>query len=327
MKYVGSNTNANLNNMNKKADTENIMFGVNVHDKEAVKLKMKQIRRRKFFLTLLSGIIIGILGVIIYDFYNVVFKEGIPVIAVQENIENGIKYKGISYELIECNDGKRYLNEMNKTCVVEEKEEVVTFDTIFYNALVTYLKSAGIVNDNFKDLKINEYVLDEELNDYEGSDYYVDLTYECNDGSVNCFKVLKERTKQNNVKLYVSLDKLNIVKEVTTFKTTGKKYTELKEAYANSVKEYMISKNMYDDNNVRYFNLELLNNRGRYMYDGVMYEDAYEVKLSYMCKDNGNTCITKIDDGNNTNLSFSVIMLLNSEDKVGLLESVKVFYK
>ena len=34
MKYVGSNTNANLNNMNQNADTENIMFGVNVHDKE-----------------------------------------------------------------------------------------------------------------------------------------------------------------------------------------------------------------------------------------------------------------------------------------------------
>ena len=327
MKYVGSNTNANLNNMNQNADTENIMFGVNVHDKEAVKQKMKQIRRRKFFLTLLSLVIIGALGYVIYDFYNVVAKEGTPVFALKENIENGVKYKGISYELIKCNDGKRYLNEMNKTCVVEEKEEVVTFDTIFYNALVTYLKGASIVNDNFKDLKINEYVVDEELNDYEGSDYYVDLTYECNDGSINCFKVLKERTNQSNVELYVSLDKLNVVKEVSTFKTTGKKYAELKETYANNVKEYMISKNMYDDNNVRYFNLELINNKGRYMYGGIMYEDAYEVKLSYMCKDNGNTCITKIDDGNNTNLSFNVIMLLDAEGKVGLLESVKVFYK
>lgn len=329
MKYVGSNTNANLHNQNINADTENIMFGVNVHDKEAVKKRMKQIRRNKFLLTMLALIVMSVLGFIIYDFYMVVAKEATPVVALKEKIENGIKYKGISFEVIQCDDGKRYLNEKDKTCIVEENKEenVVTFEDIFYDALVKYLKDNKIVNDNFKTLTINEYFDDQDSNEYEGSDYYVDLTYECNDGTVNCFKVLKERTKQDNVNLYVSLDKTNEVKEIKTFKTSGKKYNELKELFAEKVKEYFINKNMYDDNNVRYFNLELVNNKGRYMYGDVLYEDSYEIKISYMCKDNSNTCITKIDDGNNTNLSFNVIMFLDNEDNVGLLESIKVFYK
>lgn len=330
MKYVGSKTNANLNNGNLLVDNENIIYGVNVHDKEAVKKKLKEMRRRKFILTNLALIVIGCLGFIFYDFYNVVKNEGTPIFALREKIENGVKYKGISFELIKCDDGKRYLNSWTKECIIEEEKEepeVLSFDKILYDALNTYLKDSGIVNDNLKTLTINEFVLDEEKNSYEGTDYYIDLTYECVDGTSTCFKVLKEQTNQTNLKIYASLDKLNIVKEVSTFKTTGKKYNEIKEVYITKAKDYLISKEMYDEENVRYFNVELIKNLGRYRYKDLMYEDVYEIRLSYMCKDNGNTCITKIDDGNNTNLSFDVIMLLDGEDNIVLLESTKLFYK
>ena len=203
----------------------------------------------------------------------------------------------------------------------------------FINLLVcasVFLVSCGYVDnsavshipyDDIKSLLMFHHIV------YEGTDYYIDLTYECVDGTSTCFKVLKEQTNQTNLKLYASLDKLNIVKEVSTFKTTGKKYNEIKEVYITKAKDYLISKEIYDEENVRYFNVELIKNLGRYRYKDLMYEDVYEIRLSYMCKDNGNTCITKIDDGNNTNLSFDVIMLLDGEDNIVLLESTKLFYK
>ena len=91
MKYFG-NERKNLN-----PDNVNMVYGVNVSDKEAVKKKMAKMRRNKAILTFISLIIIAVAGYIVYDFWNVSFNEGNPVVALKGDVDSGTKYTGIGY--------------------------------------------------------------------------------------------------------------------------------------------------------------------------------------------------------------------------------------
>ena len=75
--------------------------------------------------------------------------------------------------------------------------------------------------------------------------------------------------------------------------------------------------------NLRSFKLELLDNKGKYNYNGVVYGDAYEIKVSYMCLDNTDTCVTSFEDGENINLAFEAVMFITADDEVGMIESIK----
>ena len=54
-----------------------------------------------------------------------------------------------------------------------------------------------------------------------------------------------------------------------------------------------------------------------------MYGDAYEIKVSYMCLDNTDTCVTSFEDGENINLAFVAVMFITADDEVGMIESIK----
>ena len=315
MKYIG-NERKNLNPNN-----ENIVYGVNVSDKEAVKKKMAEMRRNKTILTIISFIIIAVAGYIVYDFWNVSFNEGEPVLAIKSDVDSGTKFTGIGYVYIECNNGDIYLNEKDDICNPKEVDEDRTFDDVLHDVLLVYLTESKIINDKFGELTINSYNQDSENNN-EGYDYFVDLTYTCNDGGYDCFKTLKDKTDKNNLQLYVSLDKTNTVYNVFTFKSKGIQYDKLKEDYKEKVKQYLINNNKYVEDNVRYYDIKLVSNKGKSMFGSTTYEDCYVINISYMCNDNGNTCISAYEDGENNNLSFKANMFLDKDNEVKLIESI-----
>ena len=84
----------------------------------------------------------------------------------------------------------------------------------------------------------------------------------------------------------------------------------------------MINNNRYYEDNVRYYDIKLVSNKGKSKFGSVEYEDCYVISISYMCNDNGNTCITAYDDGENSNLSFKVNMFLDKDNEIGMIESV-----
>lgn len=315
MKYIG-NERKNLN-----PDNVNMVYGVNVSDKEAVKKKMAEMRRNKAILTFISLIIIAVAGYIVYDFWNVSFNEGNPVVALKGDVDSGTKYTGIGYVYIECNDGKIYLNEKDDICNPKEVDEDRTFDDVLHDVLLAYLNESKIINDNFGELTINSYNQDSDNNN-GGYDYFVDLTYTCDDGGHSCFKTLKDKSDKNNLQLYVSLDKTNTVYNVFTFKSRGTQYDKLKEDYKEKVKQYLIDNNKYVEDNVRYYDIKLVSNEGKSMFGTTTYEDCYVINISYMCNDNGNSCITAYEDGENNNLSFKAKMFLDEDNEVKLIESI-----
>ena len=319
------------NDMNKKwqNDNENIMYGVNVLDHAAVEKKFKQMKKRKRILTLISLLTLAVLGFVIYDFWNVNFNEGMPIVALKDSVEYGTEYTGITYKLIVCEDGKRILNDNKGTKCVKsdgsEQDETTTLKDVLYNSLITYLKKEKIINKDFKNLTINSFEFDS-TNDEEGSDYYVDFTYECKNAGSKCFKTLKERTNQNNVLLYVSLNKLNEVVYIDTFKSSGVQYDKLKADYKEKVINYLIEMRKYQSENVKSFDIELVANKGKYKYLGVVFEDMYEINIAYTCVDDSNTCVTSLDDGKGNNLSFNAYMFLNKDNGIELIESIKLVH-
>ena len=319
------------NDMNKKwqNDNENIMYGVNVLDHAAVEKKFKQMKKRKRILTLISLLTLAILGFVIYDFWNVNFNEGMPIVALKDTVEYGTEYTGITYKLIVCEDGKRILNDNKGTKCVKsvgsEQDATTTLKDVLYNSLITYLKKEKIINKEFKNLTINSFEFDS-TNDGEGSDYYVDFTYECKNGGSKCFKILKERTDQNNVLLYVSLNKLNEVVYIDTFKSSGVQYDKLKADYKEKVINYLVEMRKYQSENVKSFDIELVANKGKYKYLGVVFEDMYEINIAYTCVDDSNTCVTSLDDGKGNNLSFNAYMFLNKDNGIELIESIKLVH-
>ena len=308
----------------KPKDNKIIIEGVDLNDREAVMNKYKELKRKKTVLSLVTFIGVLLIVVVGFDFWNVNFNDGTPILALKTNVKNGIHYQGLGYEVLICSDEK-YLNESDKKCYETEetkKEEIKTYKEVLHASLLDYFKKKNYINSNFDNFVINSYTKDGEDEEKGYIEYFMDITYTCNDGGSGCFKTLMERINQNNLLIYVSIDKANIVKNIYTFNDEGARYNELVTNYTEKLKNYLIVNNMLISDNLRSFKLELLDNKGKYNYNGVTYGDAYKIKVSYMCLDNTDTCVTRFEDENNANLAFEAIMFITESDEVGLVDSV-----
>lgn len=309
----------------KQKDNRIIIEGVDLNDSEAVMNKYKELKRKKTTLSLVSFVAVLIIGVIGFDFWNVNFNDGTPVLALKTDVKNGTHYQGLGYEVLVCNDDVKHLNESGKKCYETEetkKEEVKTYKDVLHASLLDYFKKEKLINSSFDKFVINSYTKDGEDEEKGYIEYFMDITYTCNDGGSSCFKPLIERINQNNLLIYVSVDKANVIKDIYTFNDEGVRYNELVANYTEKLMNYLVVNNLLVNDNLRSFKLELLANKGKYNYNGVTYGDAYRIKISYMCLDNTDTCVSRFEDGNNTNLSFEAFMFVTESDEVGLVESI-----
>ena len=298
----------------------NMVCGVDINDKSAVRKKLFEMKMKKMFFTFLALIILGVSGILLFDFYRVNFKDARPMISLISKVELGTKYKGVGYSYIVCDDGTKHLNKDDDICITPNGGNR-TFKDVLHDILIKYLEENKIVDKKFDDLVINYYAKDSE-NEKSGYDYYVEFTYSCKDGKDTCFKTLKEKTNKRDVQLYVSIDNTNLVYNIYTFSTSGEQYNKLKEDYKIKVQNYLISHNWYVEENVRFFDIRLVSNKGKTMFGGVEYEDCYLINISYMCNDNGNTCISGFVSEDNNNLSYDVYMYLDLQNEIKFLGNV-----
>jgi len=170
---------------------------------------------------------------------------------------------------------------------------------------------------------MNNEIEKDEDNEEGGSDYILDISYECKDGSGKCFKIGKEYNGTVNNKVYIRINKYNEIYDILYFKNSGIYFERLNEQYTEKVKQYMIDNQLVNEENVKLFKVELTSNNGKYKFRGNAYADSYLVKISYSCADNGNECVQAFDkkdiDGDFSNLVFYASMLLDSEDNVALV--------
>lgn len=277
----------------KPKDNRIIIEGVDLNDREAVENKYKELKKKRGISTFVCFLAFSIIIFVAFDFWNSNFNGGEPIIpffAVKEEDSN--------------------------------KGEVKTYKDVLHASLLDYFNKKKLINDDFDSFVINSYVKDAEDEEEGYIDYYMDITYECKSGGSSCFKTLKERINQNNLLVYVSVNKSNMVTEVFTFKNEGLKYDELVVNYTEKLKNYMIKNNLIVGDNLRTFKVELLENKGKYTYNGVLYADSYVIKVSYMCVDNTDTCVTRYEDGKNVNLAFEALMFLDENDEVGLVDRI-----
>ena len=310
--------------MNPNDMPSNYIYGVDTNNRQAVEKQYKKLKMRHILVTIFSTLIIGILIFLIYDFSRVNFMDEKPLLGIKEKVDGGYIYKGFGYKAMYCENGKIYKTYLEgKSCNEEELDN--SFKGIVLREFKSYLiKNKYLDESNLKSLEIDNLTYDED-NDNGGGDYLVDVNLQCNDGGHSCMKVFKETSNQNNVQLFIRLDRNNKVYEIKAFKNTGKQYNLLKEYYTAKLKKYMIDNNMLVEDNLRYFKVELLNNYGRYRFDNVMYEDAYTIGIEYLCHDNSNTCVSRFDNSlEYSNLYFEAAMFINELNEVGNLRSVQV---
>jgi len=196
-----------LNIVNKKPQqTKNVFYGVDVNDKQAVEKEYKRLQSQHRKITILVIIVLAFLGVVGFDFYRVNFIGGKPIFAVHKKVDRGTLFSGLGYKVLYCDNGERYIGSvLYKTC---EEPDIVTFTHVVYEKLVDYgIKNKIIEMKNLNNLTINSLEKDEE-NDQGGSDYLLDITYECKDGSSKCFKTDKEFNNHLNKKIYIRKEHL-----------------------------------------------------------------------------------------------------------------------
>lgn len=304
-----------------KETPENIFYGVNVNDKEAVQKEYERLQRQHRKVTVVVIIVLAILAVIGFDFVRVNFMESKPLFAKSERVDGGTLFSGLGYKVLYCENGERYLGSvLYKTC---EEVDMSTFSSFLLNEFKEYAYSKKILDkNNLSNFVINEVLKDEE-NEEGGIDYIVDVTYECSDGSTKCFKSGKEFYTTRNNKIYLKLNKYNEVYEMVTFKDTGDYVEKLNEDYTLKVREYLKNNGMLVQDNIRIFEVKLVSNNGKYKFRGNVYVDSYLIEINYWCSDNGNTCVTPFDkkdiDGDFTNLSYNASLFLDEENNVALV--------
>lgn len=304
-----------------KPSQKNIMYGVDVQDKEQVRAKYNQLKIRHILITFFVVILFCGLGVIVLDCINVMKNHSKPIFAIKEKIANGYLYRGIGYTALFCDDDSVYIGASYKDCT-GKSDDVVTFENMFNNAFMTYVKDNKIVNEsNLEKIELSNIIFDE-ANSEGGSDYLVNVDIICKDGSSSCFNDIKETNDPNHVRLYVRFNRVNEVYSIVAYKDSGIYYDELCSIYTNKVKKYMIDNGLAVEDNIRSFDVVLDTNYGRFKYKDVMYSDAYKIQIVYLCKDNSNTCVTYVEEEEFSNLSFSMAMFLQDGEVALLAKSV-----
>lgn len=310
--------------MNPNDMPSNYIYGVDTNNRQAVEKQYKKLKRRHRIVTIITIIIVGVLAFLIYDFSRVNFMDKKPFLGIKEKVDGGYIYKGIGYKAMYCDNGDIYKTYLEgKSCTIQEVDN--SYKGIVLRKFKKYLVDNKYLDEkNLKSLEIDNLIYDED-NDNGGGDYLVDVKLQCNDGGHSCMNIFKETSNQNEVKLFIRLNRENDVYDVRAFKTTGKQYNLLKEEYTRKLKQYMIDNNLLVEDNLRLFEVELLNNYGRYRFDNVMYEDAYTISIEYLCNDNSNTCVSRFDNSlEYSNLYLEAAMFINESNEVGNLRSVQV---
>lgn len=311
----------NIVDRKSKDTSKNYFYGVDVNDKQAVQREYERLNKQHKIVTIIVILALGILAFFGFDFYRVNFMEGKPIFALESAVERGTLFKGLGYNVLYCDNGERYIGSvLYKTC---EEPDQLTFTNIVYEKFVDYSVSNKTLDKNKLDkLTITNLVFDEE-NDQGGSDYLLEIAYECKDGSSKCLKTVKEYNDPLKIKLYVKINKYNEVYDVVSFKTSGAYYEQLKENYTEKIKTYLIEKGLFKEENVRLFSIELEENYGKYKFRGNSYADSYLAVINYMCKDNSNTCVEAFDkkdlEGDYANLAFYSSLFLDEEDNILLM--------
>ena len=300
---------------------ENVFYGVDVNNKAAVEKEFLRLKKRHRTVTIVAVVALLILGVIVLDFCRVNFYEAKPIFATEESVERGTLFSGIGYKVLYCNNGERYVGSViYKTCAEQDE---VKFTNLIYERLVDYAVENKLLDESkVEEFNVISYIVDEE-NDEGNSDYFVNISYTCKDGSVTCFKTKKEFYDTTNVNLYVRLNKYNEIYEIVYFKNSGVYYESLVEKYTEELKTYLIENEMMDEANLRDFKLKFVDNNGKYKFRGTTYADSYLIQIDYLCLDDSNTCIEAIDkkdtEGDYANLSFLASMFLDAEGNIVLV--------
>ncbi len=305
---------------------ENKFYGIDVNNRAAVEAEFERLKKRHRVVTVLTIIALLLLGFFVYDYIRVTELGGKPIFVIEEKVEEGTKFKGLGYEVLYCNNGERHVGPaVFKKCT---EGETTTISNFVYKKFVDYAVEQKMLDkSNLDTLEFNLVEYDE-VNDKDGGDYYVNLKYTCKNDS-KCLKLVKEYESQEDVGLYVRFDKYNDVYEIAYFKMSGKHYDDLVTLYTETLKNYLVENNKIDVDNLRDFDLVLDDNYGKYKFRGTTYSDSYLVKVTYMCKDNSNTCVHAFDDndleGDYTNLLFYGSMFVDREGKVLLFGPKEYF--
>lgn len=306
----------------KRVDSsKNEFYGIDVNDKAAVEKEFQRLKKRHRNVTILVIVVLCILGVFIFDFWRVNFIGGKPLFAISSKVERGTLFKGIGYNVLYCNNGERYIGSvLYKTCDEPNEND---FRNFIYELFVNYeIENENLDKNNLDSLVINSVLTDED-NEEGGSDYLLNLSVVCKDGSNKCFKYDKEHDDYTNINLYISVDKYNEIYKVFSFKDSGTYFEQLNEVYTEKVKNYLLNEGKIDESNLREFKVTLVSNNGKDKFRGTTYADSYLILINYLCTDDGNTCVTPFDkedyEGDYANLAFYSSMYLDSEDNVVLV--------
>lgn len=300
---------------------ENIFYGVDVNDKKAVEQEFLRLKKKHRNITILVLVVMAILGVILFDFCRVNFFDAKPIFAIEKKVEKGTLFTGIGYNVLYCNNGEKYLGSvLYKTC---EDVDMVEFSDLLYEKVVDYAIDKKILDKSqLKDFNIISLTLDE-ANDEGGSDYLANISYQCKKDKQTCFKLKKEFYDNQNVNLYIRVNKYNEVYDLVYFKTTGAYYDTLVETYTEKVKTYLIENEKLDIENLRSFKLAFTENYGKYNFRDTTYAESYLIEINYMCLDNGNECVHAVDkkdyEGDYSNLIFYASMFLDENGEVKLI--------
>lgn len=305
---------------------ENNFYGVDVNNSAAVEMEFQRIRKKHRNVTIIVIFCLIVLGFFIFDYIRVTELDGKPFIAIEEEVEAGTKFKGIGYEVLYCTNGERYVGPaVYKKCT---EEESTTLSNLVYKKFVNYVTEEKMLDKkNLDSLEFNLVEVDEK-NDLGGSDYHVNLKYSCKSNK-KCLSLRKEYYSNDNIDLYVRLDKYNDVDSILYFKDSGTYYDSLVELYSGKLKEYLLANEKIDEENLRDFKFSLVENHGKYKFRNVTYADSYLVQITYLCNDNSNICIHAFDDndldGYYSNLMFYGSMFLDNENNVLLFGPKEYF--
>jgi hypothetical protein len=300
---------------------ENIFYGINVNDKSAVEKEFLRLKRKHRNITIVVMIVLFVLGVITFDFCRVNFFDAKPIFAIEKKVEKGTLFSGIGYKVLYCSNGEKYLGSvLYKTC---EEPDMIEFGNLMYEKVVDYSVDKKLLSKGrLRELKFNSVIFDE-YNDKGGSDYLANISYQCKDDSVTCFKLDKEFYDIENINIYIRINKYNEVYDIVSFKTTGAYYDRLIEKYTEDVKTYLIENEKLQVDNLRSFKLKLVENSGKYNFRNTVYADSYLIEINYMCLDNSNTCLEAVDnkdyEGDYSNLIFYASMFINEDGTIGLI--------
>jgi hypothetical protein len=108
-------------NDKKQQETKLIIEGVDMNNREEVEKKFAELKRKKKTSSFFGLLAFLIIFVVVGDFVYVNFFDGTPILALREKLVDGIKYKGLGYEVLVCDNGDKYLNEKDMRSLVQIK--------------------------------------------------------------------------------------------------------------------------------------------------------------------------------------------------------------